>query len=173
MKRRFFGVDIPQGQLTLEDCDITSDDYACVNIRGAETVGILRHCRIHDGKQSGIYVKERGRGVIADCDIYSNTKPGISIASGGDPAVQGCRIYDGKESGIFVCERGSGQHRRLNSTGKPEMIPPCGLTNTLMFGQLAQCEARTTRPETQTRAHRVWRARINRDQSVLGREAER
>ena len=49
----WFGVDITQGRLDLEGCDISSQSFACVAIRdGADPR--LRRNKIHDGKQGGV-----------------------------------------------------------------------------------------------------------------------
>lgn len=57
-----FAADIPQGQLVLEDCDITSDSLACVGIHGSADP-ITRRCQIHDGEQSGVFVYDDGKGM--------------------------------------------------------------------------------------------------------------
>jgi len=51
----WFGVDIKQGRLELEDCDISSVMLACVAIHdGADPR--LRRNRIHDSKAGGVYI---------------------------------------------------------------------------------------------------------------------
>ncbi|HID98984.1 MAG TPA: hypothetical protein EYP59_01680, partial [Thiotrichaceae bacterium] len=96
-----FTVNIPQGQLTLEYCDITSDSLICIGIHGSEAEGIVRHCKIHDSKEGcGVYVYENGTGQIENCDIFGNGV-GILILEGGNPTIQHCQIHDSKE-GIGV-----------------------------------------------------------------------
>jgi parallel beta-helix repeat protein len=105
----YYAVDIPQGQLTLEYCDITSDTLACVGIHGSETEGIVSHCQIHDSKEAGgVYVYENGTGRVENCDIFGNALAGIQIR-GGNLVVQHCQIHDGKGTGVFVNENGTGQ----------------------------------------------------------------
>ncbi len=54
-KGTFYGVDITQGRLDLEGCDISSQSLSCVAIHdGADPR--LRRNKIHDGKQAGVYV---------------------------------------------------------------------------------------------------------------------
>ena len=106
----YYAVDIPQGQLTLEYCDITSDSLACIGIYGSETSGIVSHCQIHDSKEdSGVYVYENGTGRIENCDIFRNANAGIEIKDGGNPVVQHCQIHDGKQNGVLVYENGTGR----------------------------------------------------------------
>ena len=107
-KNKYFAVNISQGKLILEDCDITSDSYGCVLITGSTTNPEIRRCRIHDSKSNGIAIVIDGLGTIEDCDIYGNTYSGIYIDNGGNPRINRCRIYDGKQSGISIKENGLG-----------------------------------------------------------------
>ncbi|VEP11516.1 conserved membrane hypothetical protein [Hyella patelloides LEGE 07179] len=97
-----FAVQIYQGKLILEDCDITSDSYGCVLIHGHTANPLILRCQIHDGKSNGIRIKENGLGTIEDCDIFGNAHPGVYIATGSNPNIRHCRIYDGKSNGISI-----------------------------------------------------------------------
>jgi F-box protein 11 len=103
----WFGVDIAQGRLELEDCDITSQSLACVGIHnGADPR--LRRNRIHDGKTCGVQVYENGLATLEDNDIFGNTMAGVQITSGGNPTLRRNRIHDGKGSGLNINENGLG-----------------------------------------------------------------
>ena len=105
--KEFYGVDIPQGNLTLENCDITSDSLSCIAIHGSSANPMIKNCRIHDGKDAGVVVYENGEGTIEDCDIFAN-KLGVGISEGGNPLVKKCQIHDGKDAGVVVYENGEG-----------------------------------------------------------------
>ena len=99
-------VDIRQGRLNLEDCDISSQARAAYNPwRGRPW---LRSNRIHDCEQGGILVDDNGQGVLEDNEIFANALSGIAIREGGNPTVRRNRIHDGKKSGIYVYENGQG-----------------------------------------------------------------
>jgi parallel beta-helix repeat protein len=106
---KYYAVDIPQGQLTLEHCDMTSDSLACVGIHGNKTEGIVSHCQIHDGKSAGVFVYDNGSGRIESCEIFGNALTGIEIREGGNPIVQHCQIHDGKSAGVIVYNNGTGR----------------------------------------------------------------
>lgn len=106
--KKFYAVDIPQGQLKLTDCDITSDSLPCIGIHNASANPLIQQCVIHDSKQAGIYVYENGQGIIEDCAIFGNALAGIDIKQHGNPTVRRCKIHDGKECGVFVYENGQG-----------------------------------------------------------------
>lgn len=103
----WYGVDIAQGRLELEGCDITSQSLACVAIHaGADSR--LRRNRIHDGNQSGVFVYDNGQGLLEDNEIVGNTHSGVQIKTGGNPTLRRNRIHDGKQSGVFVHNNGQG-----------------------------------------------------------------
>jgi parallel beta-helix repeat protein len=108
-EEKYYAVDISQGSLILEDCDITSDSSACVSVHGASTNPIIRNCNIHDGKQSGILIQDSAKGEIVGCTIKANALFGISVLSGGNPYIHKCSILQGHSSGVFVSENGSGK----------------------------------------------------------------
>ncbi|MDZ8107790.1 MAG: right-handed parallel beta-helix repeat-containing protein [Nostoc sp. DedQUE12a] len=114
--KEYFGVDIPQGQLNLEDCDITSDSLSCVGIHGSMAKPIIRRCKIHDGKQFGVYVWENGQGVVENCDIFGNFA-GVAIKQGGNPVIRQCQIHDGQSAGVYVYENGQGVVENCNIFG--------------------------------------------------------
>ncbi len=104
---KWYCVDIAQGRLDLEDCDIASQSLACVAVHaGADPR--LRRNRIHDGKKGGVFVYENGQGTLEDNEIFANALAGVAIKSGGNPVLRNNRIYDGKTNGVFVYENGQG-----------------------------------------------------------------
>jgi len=103
----WYGVDIAQGRLELEDCDISSESLACVVIHGGADPRLRRN-RIHDGKQRGIFVCENGQGTLEDNDIFGNALAGVAIGEGGNPTLRRNRIHDGKLSGVMIYDNGQG-----------------------------------------------------------------
>jgi F-box protein 11 len=103
----WFGVDITQGRLLLEGCDITSQSVACVGIHGGADPRLLRN-RIHDGKDAGVYVDDNGQGTLEDNDIFGNASSGVEIKTGANPTLRRNRIHDGKSTGVSARENGQG-----------------------------------------------------------------
>ena len=103
----WFGVDIAQGRLEMEECDVSSQSLACVAIHGGADPHLRRN-RIHDGKQGGVIVYENGQGVLEDNEIFGNAFSGVEITSGGNPTMRRNRIHDGKQAGVFVNRNGQG-----------------------------------------------------------------
>jgi parallel beta-helix repeat protein len=103
----WYGVDITQGRLDLEGCDISSLSGACVAIRdGADPR--LRRNKIHDGIEIGVFVYDNGLGTLEDNDISGNAAAGVAIGSGGNPTLRANRIHDGKDVGVYIYDDAKG-----------------------------------------------------------------
>ena len=105
--KAFFAVDVPFGELTLENCDISSDSLSCVAIHGASANPFLNNCSIHDGADSGIYIFDNARAQIENCDVYRNANVNLAITQGANPSVKSCRIYAGENGGVVVWGNGA------------------------------------------------------------------
>ncbi len=103
-----FAVDIPQGRLVLEDCDISSETLAGIAVHGAESRPVIWRCTIHTCKGSGIFFYENSHGMVEECDIAYNTFAGIRVAQGSNPTIRQCTIHHGKQNGIYFYERSAG-----------------------------------------------------------------
>lgn len=104
-----FALDIPKGELVVEECDITSNSLACVGIYGKESNPVLRRCRIHhSGQDSGILVYEQGRGIIEECEIFENNLHGVELSEGGTTIVRNCKIHSNGQSGVDGYDNGQG-----------------------------------------------------------------
>jgi F-box protein 11 len=106
---KWYGVDIAQGRLELEECGITSRSLAGVAIHdGADPR--LRRNRIHDNRQGGgVVIYENGQGTLEDNDIFGNDLSGVEIKTGGNPTLRHNRIHDSKQgSGVVIYENGQG-----------------------------------------------------------------
>lgn len=102
----WYCVDIAQGRLELEGCDITSQSWSCVAIHeGADPR--LRRNRIHDAKEDGIVIYNNGQGTLEDNDIFGTDLSGVEIKTDANPVVRRNRIHDGG-AGILVWEKGGG-----------------------------------------------------------------
>ncbi|MBA3440311.1 MAG: right-handed parallel beta-helix repeat-containing protein [Pyrinomonadaceae bacterium] len=108
MGEGFFAVDIPQGRLLLDDCDITSNSLSCIAVHNDSTDPIIRRCRIHTSADSGIYIFNAATGTVEECDIYNNVNVGVAITERAKPVIKRCTIRDGRNAGIVVWSGGTG-----------------------------------------------------------------
>jgi F-box protein 11 len=104
---KWYCVDIAQGRLVLEGCDITSLSLACVAIHGGADPR-LKGNRIHDGKEFGVFVYDQGQGMLEGNDIFGNYYAGVCIATGGNPTLRRNRIHDCTTDGVSVIDQGQG-----------------------------------------------------------------
>lgn len=97
----WYAVDISQGRLELEQCDISSRALACVGIHsGADPR--LRGNRIHDSAQSGLVIYADGRGTLEENEISGNVLHGLAISDGAGPIIRNNQIHANVQSGVFV-----------------------------------------------------------------------
>jgi F-box protein 11 len=99
---------IPQGQLLVEDCAITSNASACIAIYNAATKPTIRYSSIHSGTSNGIVIYDNAQATIEYCDIFQHSQPAISITGGGTPTFRHCTIRDNQHYAIFVHNNGQG-----------------------------------------------------------------
>ena len=57
---------------------------------------------------TAIYFFDSAKGVIEDCDIYSNAQSGVEISEGSNPDVKFSRISLNSQHGILVHDNGKG-----------------------------------------------------------------
>ncbi|HEX9928690.1 MAG TPA: pectinesterase family protein [Pyrinomonadaceae bacterium] len=103
-----FGIDIQNGELLLENCDVTSDSLACIAVRGADTNPLIQNCRIADGADGGIYFFDSAGGTVEECEILRNRNASVVIAQNANPHFKKCRVSEGENSGFWVYENGLG-----------------------------------------------------------------
>jgi F-box protein 11 len=98
----YHAFDIPQGQLFIEDCSITSNSSACIVIHNAAANPTIRYCTVYSGASNGIVVYDDAQSTIEYCDIFECSEPGISIATGGNPVFRHCTIHHSQQHGVFA-----------------------------------------------------------------------
>src|SRR5207302_1803506 len=99
-------VDIAQGQLILDQCDITSDTEVCVAIHGAGTNPVLSRCRVFDGKGVGVDFYAKTAGKLENCELMGHAGVGARIREEADPILRECKISENKSAGVFVYDHG-------------------------------------------------------------------
>jgi len=100
-------VNITQGRLQLEDCEITSQDLICLGVQGGADPRI-RRCIIHGGKRCGVYVSDNAKSTFEDNDIFGHSQSGVEIWTGGDPVFRRNRIHACHLAGVLVHDGGKG-----------------------------------------------------------------
>ena len=109
----WFAVDITQGRLDLEGCDISSQSLASVAIRdGADPR--LRRNKIQQG---GVFAFDGGLGTLEDNEITGDDLSGVEIKTGANPTLRGNRIHGNKQNGVMVWEGGLGMLEDNDITG--------------------------------------------------------
>jgi parallel beta-helix repeat protein len=103
----WYGVDITQGRLVLEECDITSRAGTCVGVQAGADPRVSGN-RIHDGRDSGIFVYGQALGTYEDNEIAGNGLSGVEAREGSNPTVRRNRIHSNGQPGVLIQDRGLG-----------------------------------------------------------------
>jgi len=104
---KWYGVDVTQGRLELEGCDVSSQSLACVAIREGSDPRI-RNNRIHDGRQGGVMVYTAGLGTVEDNEIMGHTLSGVEIRGNANPTLRRNHIHHNKQNGVLVSDSSLG-----------------------------------------------------------------
>jgi hypothetical protein len=105
-RREHFAVHASRGQLTLEDCRISSETLACVVASGAGATVHLRRCRIRSGASAGVLASGRGEVIVEDSEVTEQTLAGVEARRGGVVVLRHSRLTAGQQAGILVHDQG-------------------------------------------------------------------
>jgi F-box protein 11 len=116
----YVAVDIAQGRLDLEDCDISSESLSAVLVRGGSDPRLRRNV-IHGSKNHGVVVMEDSFGTFEDNRIHGNTMAGVVIREGSDPVFRRNEIARNKHHGVYVIEASAGtlEDNEIHANGFP------------------------------------------------------
>lgn len=96
----FSGINILQGNLDVEDCDISSDNSSCITIHGGAYPRIKNN-KIHGSNNNGVLIFDNGQGVIESNNIYGNSLSGVSVEGDSNPTIISNKIHD-NGNGILI-----------------------------------------------------------------------
>ncbi|MCW5206388.1 right-handed parallel beta-helix repeat-containing protein [Desulfobulbus sp. F5] len=99
-------VELANGRLELEECDISNQGLVCVAIYDYADPRLRRN-RIHDGS-CGVFVFKDGKGTLEDNEIFANARFGVVILTGGKPTLRRNRISKNGDVGIKVMNGAGG-----------------------------------------------------------------
>ena len=85
----------------VENCDIKSDHFSCVQI-DSHTNPLIQRNTIHDSLQCGILVKALGKGRILHNVIHSNCLSNVYADQGASPLVHYNEIHNSRQHGVWV-----------------------------------------------------------------------
>ena len=105
---------VPDGELVLDDCLITSEcGHGLVSI-GAQSRPHAFLCAFTECKFIGAIVKNKARPDFVDCDFTRNRHYGMRIDSEADPVLEHCRLIENNGIGVVVIEQGRGSFTRCD-----------------------------------------------------------
>jgi parallel beta-helix repeat protein len=114
-------LDIGQGTVVVEECDITSAALDGVIIHGPEANPVLRKCVIHDSKRNGVLVHGQARATLEECELVQNTLAGVAVQDHAEPLLRRCRLRNGLGVGLLVSREGRGTLEDCDITGNADV----------------------------------------------------
>ncbi|MGW0574684.1 right-handed parallel beta-helix repeat-containing protein, partial [Streptomyces sp. NPDC002920] len=113
-------VDVPEGQLELDDCEISAAAWTAVLARNAGALA-MRDSRVTNPAGAGIVVTSEAESVIEDCVLEDLEASGVVIGERGNPLIRRCTVRDTAGNGVFVNGegRGSVEDCDISATAKP------------------------------------------------------
>ncbi|CAJ0564686.1 unnamed protein product, partial [Mesorhabditis spiculigera] len=63
---------------------------------------ILRRNKIYDGRDGGVCIFNKGRGLLEDNDIYRNAQAGVLISTESNPTLKRNRVFEGRAAGVEI-----------------------------------------------------------------------
>jgi parallel beta-helix repeat protein len=103
--KEYHAVDVRQGRLDLDGCDVSSESSTCVVVMEGASLR-LHGSTIHDGRKSGVLICDAGQATLEDNDIISNRSSGVQVRTGASATLRDNRIRSNSESGVWVYDRG-------------------------------------------------------------------
>jgi parallel beta-helix repeat protein len=118
-------LEIFQGQVTIYQCDVTSQTKYCIAMLGENVHTELEQCYIHDGAGYGIVFDKQSEGQVKDCHVVNNAF-GIGIWRNSTATVSNCTISANVKLGVFLSEGSRGEF--IESTIEQENHQGKGIT---------------------------------------------
>jgi F-box protein 11 len=103
--RERFTVHVPNGQLILEDCNLSSDSLACVAATAGGAVLTLRRCRIKGGASAGVLAAERGDVTLEACEISEQALAAVESRRG-VVKLRNCKLFACGGAGVLIHDQG-------------------------------------------------------------------
>ncbi|MDX3849478.1 right-handed parallel beta-helix repeat-containing protein [Streptomyces sp. AK02-01A] len=113
-------VDVPAGQLELDDCEISATSWTAVLARNSGALA-MRDSRVTNSVGAGIVVTSEGESIVEDCLLEDLGASGLVIGERGNPLIRRCTVRDAAGNGVFVSGEGRGRLEDcdISKTEKP------------------------------------------------------
>ncbi|MFF3497928.1 right-handed parallel beta-helix repeat-containing protein [Streptomyces sp. NPDC003247] len=113
-------VDVPDGQLELDDCEISAVAWTAVLARGGGALA-MRDSRVTNAAGAGVVVTGEAESVVEDCRLEDLAASGVVIGERGNPLIRRCTVRDAAGNGVFVNGEGRGsiEDCDISATAKP------------------------------------------------------
>jgi Right handed beta helix region len=103
-------IDLQDGELRMENCDVTSFGPACEHAHGGRSCAALRDCSLRGVIGAGLLVQDGASGELIRSLCSACERSGVSVEGEGSRVeVRECRLLDCQRNGIRVVEGARGR----------------------------------------------------------------
>ncbi|WP_371493755.1 right-handed parallel beta-helix repeat-containing protein [Kitasatospora sp. NBC_00374] len=113
-------VDVPQGQLALQDCEVVGNSWTAVLTRRQGSLA-MRGCRVTNPAGAGLVETSTGTSVIEDSVVEHLGTSALVIGERANPVVRRCVLRDARGNGVCANgeSRGVIEDCEISATDKP------------------------------------------------------
>ena len=90
-------------QLEAVGCEVSGHAKSGFLLQGEGTRGVLRSCRIHHNKGSGILFEAKSSGLVEDGDVASNVMVGIEVREGSNVVIRRTKVHHQVTGADLAC----------------------------------------------------------------------
>jgi F-box protein 11 len=126
-----YAVDVPRGQLVLEECALGAGATACAGVYSPAAAAVFRKCQLK-GEKVGLHLHTKGKATLEDCTVSGNGGAGIVATQEARLNLRDCRVADNLREGL-VCD-----------LGVQGLIEECDFTGNRLQGVVLQSSANPT-----------------------------
>ncbi|MEU5095722.1 right-handed parallel beta-helix repeat-containing protein [Streptomyces sp. NPDC020996] len=113
-------VDVPAGQVALDDCTVTGAGWTALLVRGKGSLA-ARGCRISNPGGAGLVDSSESESVVEGCTFENFGTSAVVIGETAGPLVRDCRIRGARANGVLASgeARGTVEGCDISGTDKP------------------------------------------------------
>ncbi|MFI9005909.1 right-handed parallel beta-helix repeat-containing protein [Actinosynnema sp. NPDC053489] len=113
-------VDVPRGQLAMDDCEVLGSGWTAVLARERGSVA-MRKCRVTNPAGAGIVDTSAAGSVVEDCVIEHVGTSAVVIGERADPVIRHSVLRDARGNGVCANGHGRGtvEDCEISATDKP------------------------------------------------------
>lgn len=114
-------VDVADGDLLLDDCEVESEGLAGLAVHGASASAVVRHSRVRGSGDGGVFVYDGASVRLEDADVCDHARAGLVVGEHARAAALRSRLSRNGGSGVHLFADGTATLDDCDLTGNTNM----------------------------------------------------